>query len=109
MAENHWKRKAKALARLADDQRGKPEGDTARAKLLEIINKHPEARDYQPIKQLIENDLTMRDIAMMRREGISTDGKWTGENLHEAIAVMQADYRLRIKRHRTPKLTDRSN
>lgn len=105
MTESHWKRKARALARLAEDQRGKPEGDLARAKLLEIIGKHPEAKDYEPVKVLIEKDLTMRDIAMMHRDGISTDGRWEGESLQDAIAIMQADYRARIKKHHTPKLS----
>lgn len=104
MSESHWKRKARALARLAEDQRGKPEGDTARQKLLEIIQRHPEARDYEPVKTLIKKDLTMRDISEMRHAGISTDGEWTADDLHTAIKLMEADYRERIARSKRLKL-----
>ncbi len=44
MPDNPWRRKAEALARLAADQKGKPEGDVAASKLAEILAKHPEAR-----------------------------------------------------------------
>ena len=102
---DRWKSKARSLAKLAEDQRGKPEGDLARQKLLEIINNHPEARDYQPIKDLIERELTLQDIAFMRHNGIYTDGSWTGGDLQEAIAVMEIDYKRRIQefKERVPK------
>jgi hypothetical protein len=37
---NDWQRKADALARLAEDQKGKPEGEVAARKLKEIRDKH---------------------------------------------------------------------
>lgn len=104
MTENRWKRKARALAKLAEDQRGKPEGDLARQKLLEIINKHPEAANYEPVKELVERDLTMKDIGWMKRHGVSTDGEWTGGNLNEAIALMIADYKSRMTRAKRKRL-----
>lgn len=91
MRESKWKRKARALARLAQDQRGKPEGESARAKLLEIINKHPEAQNFEPIQRL-----AMSDVAYMRRNNIDTDGVWTGGDFKEAIALMEQDYCNRI-------------
>jgi len=95
---DRWRSKVEALTRLAEDQRGKPEGDLAREKLLEITTKHPEAASYQPVKDLIERDLTMQDVAWMRKNGISTDGSWDGRNLTEAIALMEMDYKKRIAR-----------
>jgi len=95
---NKWKRKVQALARLAEDQRGKPEGDLAREKLLQIINKYPEAAQYEPVAELIQRDLTMADIGQMKRDGISTDGKWTGRNLWEALKMMEVDYKERMAR-----------
>ncbi len=101
---NRWKRVAQSLVRLADDQRGKPEGDLAREKLLQILSKYPEARQYEPVIELIEKDLTMADVAWMRHNFISTDGSWTGANLAEAVALMEADYRERIARAKRGKL-----
>ena len=100
MTTNRWKRKAEALARLAEDQRGKPEGELAREKLQEIIANHPEARDYQPVKDLFERDLQLRDIGSMRAMGIPTDGSWSGRTLGEALAAMTRDYKSRIVAHR---------
>jgi len=108
VSESKWKRKARSLSRLADDQRGKPEGDVARAKLDEIISKHPEAKTFEPVKVLFERDVTLSDIAMMRRNGVSTDGVWTASNIDEAIAKMTADYADRIKRSRAPRLSENS-
>jgi len=101
---NRWKRKVRALTRLAEDQRGKPEGDLAREKLLQIINKYPGAAQYKPVVELAKKDLTMADIGWMKRHGISTDGSWTGGNLFEAIALMEADYKQRIMRARQKRL-----
>ena len=85
-ADNRWKRKADALTRLAEDQRGKPEGELARQKLQEIIAKHPEAKDYGPVR-----DLLLRDL-----KGIDLEGSWTAATPQEAIAMVIADYRQRI-------------
>lgn len=90
-----WKRIADALLRLAEEQRGKPEGDLARAKLAQIIAKYPEARDYEPLQMLLVQMLTPRDIADMRRRGVNTDGSWTGRDLREALLVMAEDLRKR--------------
>lgn len=86
---NRWKRKAIALAKLAEDQHGKPEGETARRKLLEIINKHPEATQLDEIKRL-----ALADLGKMKRHGISLAGSWTGKDLQDAIRL--EDYRQRI-------------
>lgn len=93
---NKWQRKVDALIRLADDQRGKPEGDLAREKLVEILNKHPEAQEYPPIIELAERDFTMGDLYAMKRQGISTGGSWTGRNIQEAMKMMTDDYRTRL-------------
>lgn len=89
---NRWKHKVQALARLAEDQRGKPEGELAREKMCHILERYPEARDYEPVKQFM-----MSDIAYMHRQNISTSGSWTGGNVQEAVALMEADYRRRIE------------
>jgi hypothetical protein len=103
-ADDDWRRKAEALCRLAEDQRGKPEGELARQKLLEIINNHPDALKFKPVTDLAEKDLTMGDVAWMNRNGVSTEGEWAGRNLKEAIVIMSNDYRRRIKQAKTPKL-----
>jgi len=86
-----WRKVADDLVRLANDQRGTPEGDTARRKLGEILAKYPEAQAYEPIVDLEVKDMAMSELVKMRRMGISTDGKWNGENLQDAIANMVAD------------------
>jgi len=101
---NRWKRKVRALAKLADDQRGKPEGDLARKKLLQIINKYPEAAQYGPVIELAKKDLTMADVGWMKRHGVSVEGSWTGRNLVEAIALMEADYKERLARAKRKRL-----
>ena len=95
---NRWKRKVQALARLAEDQRGKPEGELAREKMLHILERYPEARDYEPVKQFM-----MSDLAYMHRHGVNTDGSWTGANLQEAVALMTDDYERRIEEHQRQK------
>ncbi len=86
-----WRKVADDLVRLVDDQRGTPEGDTARRKLDEILAKYPEARAYEPIVDLEVKDMAMSEFGEMKRMGISTDGKWEGENLQDAIANMVSD------------------
>jgi len=81
-ADNRWKRKADALARLAENQAGKPEGELAKEKLRAIIAKHPEAREYPPIKNL-------------SLKGIDLTGSWSARTPQEAVAMMMADYRVR--------------
>jgi len=93
---NRWKRKVEALIRLAEDQKGRPEGDLARAKLIQILDRYPEARQYSPVVDLMQRELTMRDVAEMRRNGISTDGSWTGRNLSDAIFLMEQEYKRRM-------------
>lgn len=94
--KNRWQTKVDALIRLAEDQRGKPEGDLAREKLLLILQNHPEAVVYQPIVDLAWRDITTKDVVKMHRMGISTDGSWTGVNLQEALFKMQQDYYRRM-------------
>jgi hypothetical protein len=92
---NRWKSKVQALIRLAEDQEGKPEGELAREKLRLILEKYPEARQYQPVREFM-----LKDVGYMKRHGIPTEGSWTGGNLQEAIALMVADYRRRIAEHK---------
>lgn len=100
---NKWKRKALALAALAEDQRGKPEGELAQQKLLEIINKHPEARTYQPLIDKIEQ-LTMRDLGEIKRNGGTLEGSWDGATFDQALAAMLADYQARLRAVRTKRI-----
>ena len=95
---NRWKRKVQALARLAEDQRGKPEGELAREKIRHILERYPEARGYGPAREFM-----MSDLAHMRRNDISTDGSWTGMNIQEAVALMTDDYRQRIDEYQRQK------
>lgn len=81
-----------ALKRLADDQRGKPESEAALAKIKELQAKYPELK--LALKPLY--GLTMGDIRLMHKSGISTDGSWTGVNLDDALRIMQEDYIRRI-------------
>jgi len=99
MPKDRWQPKVDALLRLAEDKGATAaERETAREKLALILTTHPEAttiRQYEPVRQF-----TMRDVGFMRKHGISTDGEWAGRNLHEAVAVMAADYRQRIAEFR---------
>ena len=95
---NRWKRKVQALARLAEDQRGKPEGELAREKMRHILERYPEARDYGPVKEFM-----MSDLAYMYRHDISTDGSWTGANVQEAVALMTDDYERRVEDYQRQK------
>ena len=90
-----WKMVADNLLRLAEDQRGKPEGIAARAKLKTILDNHPEAREYRPIQELVERDISLADVRRLREKGWD-QGKWTGRNIDEAIALMCNDYRRRL-------------
>jgi len=45
--DDDWRRKVDALARLAKDQKGKPEGDVAAQKLRAIMDTHPEVFSRQ--------------------------------------------------------------
>lgn len=95
---NKWERMAGALARLAEDQSGKPEGDVARDKLAEILAKHPEARSHPPVMGFMARDITLREFHGMRRAGVDTDGTWTGANFQDAIRNMQNELRDRMAR-----------
>lgn len=100
MTRDSWKRKAEALARLAEDQRGKPEGDLAREKLLEIIRRHPDALLYQPVTDLVATD--MHIMARDLRE-IDTTGHWEGIDFADAFRQMKADYAQRLRAARSRK------
>ena len=93
--KNKWQRKVDALILLAEDQKGKPEGDLAREKLLLIVKNHPEAVRYQPLVDLAHRDMSTRDVVDMHRRGISTDGVWEGATLWEALDNMMKDYHAR--------------
>ncbi len=96
MPKDRWQTKADTLIRLADDQRGKPEGDLACEKLLQIINKHSESFTYQPLIDFAEREFTLQNLKEMKQQGISTDGCWTGNTLDDAIGMMVADYKRRL-------------
>lgn len=93
----NWRERARALARLAECQRGKPEGDLARQKLAELLERHPEARDYQPVIDLMQRDISCQQFMHMKQAGVSIDGSWTGHTLRETIAKMCADFTYRYK------------
>lgn len=111
MPENRWKRKARALARLAEDQRGKPEGDAAWEKLQQIIDAHPEAALYGPVIELIQREvewmMTGAHLVEMKKAGVNLDGSWSGESLGDAIHTMVADYRRRYDARLGKVLEDR--
>ena len=108
-----WKRTAEALIRLAEDQKGKPEGNVARQKLQQILSKYPETRSHPPVIAFIERDLgmappgseaprvsygtmPMSEFYRMRQAGVNTDGRWTGTSFQDAVRKMQDDLRQRI-------------
>lgn len=91
-----WTRKVDALIRLAEDQKGTPEGDLAREKLLSILQKHPEVQAYQPLTGFVQREISGADFVRMKQEGISTEGSWTGTNLFDALEKMMEDYFLRM-------------
>lgn len=76
------------LKHLAEDQRGKPEGDAAYAKIKELIAKYPEVR-----AAIVPYwDFTTCDYVFLKRHGVNMEGRWTGDNLRDAIRLMQEDY-----------------
>ena len=92
---DRWKSKVDALIRLAEDQAGKPEGDVARAKLQQILDKYPwAAEEHQAL-----GDFAVSEFNYMKRVGISHQGRWTGRSLQDALTIMVADYRRRIEEH----------
>lgn len=93
-----WHKIADDLARLARDQQGMPEGETAKRKLAEILAKYPEARHYEPVSRLFDDGiLTGADLGFILRNNISTEGKWEGDSVREAMEAMQADLLGRIR------------
>lgn len=93
--DDKWRRKVDALMRLAKDQKGKPEGDVAHAKLQAILDKYPEASArYEPFRDFI---FTTQDFVRAKRAGINMMGKWSGGTLHEAIATMVGVLAMRAK------------
>jgi len=91
MSQPRWKEKARALAALAEDQRGNPEGDLAREKLLKIIRDHPEAANYEPVRTLVTRDIRLSDL-----KKFDTSGSWMGANLADALRLMLQEYRRRL-------------
>ena len=94
--KGRWKTKVDALIRLAEDQKGKPEGELAREKLAGILKKHPEVVRYQPLQDLAWRDISTKDVVEMHRKGISTDGSWTGVDGSDALFKMLQDYQRRM-------------
>lgn len=104
MAQARWKKLVDDLLRLAQDAGAtEDERNTARLKLAQVLEKHPDAQEieqYEPLREF-----TFRDFREMKRRGIYTGGSWTGATLEDAVAMMIADYRRRL----TPKLARSSN
>jgi hypothetical protein len=97
---NRWKTKVDALIRLAKDQAGKPEGELAREKLRQILEKYPEAaRQHEPLADYAR-EFTTGDLRYMMQHDIPIEGRWTGRNVQEALAMMVGDYWRRIKQYR---------
>jgi len=93
---DRWESKVDALIRLAEDQAGKPEGEVARAKLQQILEKYSwVAEEHQPLA-----DFAISEFKYMKRVGISHQGSWTGRDLQETLTIMVADYRQRIEEHK---------
>jgi hypothetical protein len=77
-----------ALKRLAEDQRGKPEGESASRKIDELIAKYP---DLRPAIIPFWN-FTTRDFVTLKRRGINMGGSWEGTDLDDALRHMQEYY-----------------
>ncbi len=98
---NRWKRVAEGLARLAEDQRGTPEGEAAGRKLRAILAKYPQARDYEPVRQF-----TMADLRyILRHADVSTEGRWDGQSPDDALRKAFAELGLRVDAHREATVT----
>jgi len=98
-----WKSLVDDLLRLAqDDGATEDERATARLKIRQILERHPEAeqiRQYEPVREF-----TFGDVGYMKRNNIPLEGSWTGATLEEAALSMVTDYRRRIERFdRRPK------
>ena len=94
--QNRWRPKVDALIRLAKDQAGKPEGELAREKLQQILDKYPwTAQEHKPL-----GDFAVSDFLRMKRVGVSHEGSWTGRNLQEVLTTMVMDYQRRIEEHK---------
>lgn len=63
---NRWQRKAYAQVKISESNRGNEAGIAARRKIAEIISRHPEARFFDPVKRLIEDDKAANDVSMIR-------------------------------------------
>ena len=100
---NKWQSKIDALILLAEDQEGKPEGDLAKEKLRRILRRFPElAQWHAPLDDFAGRVFTICDLEQMKRQGISTEGVWSGRNLDEAVAMMIADYKRRLWERKPP-------
>ncbi len=95
---NRWKRVAQGLARLAEDQRGTPEGQAARDKLRVILEKYPEACEYEPLRRF-----TAADLAYLVRNDVPTEGRWEGQNPEDALRKAFAELGWRVDEHRRGK------
>jgi hypothetical protein len=103
---NRWKSKVDALIHLAKDQAGKPEGELARDKLRQILDKYPEAAfQHEPLAGYAR-EFMGGDLLYMKQVGIPWTGRWQGQNMHEALQTMISDYWSRIERfkNRPPQL-----
>ena len=98
-----WQPKIDGLILLAEGRAGKPEGDLAKEKLRRILRRFPElAQRHAPLDEFANRVFTMRDLGQMKRQGISTDGAWSGRNLNEATNMMVADYKRRLWERKPP-------
>ena len=100
MTEPRWKNLVDKLLRLAAPDSGatEPERATARSKINQILENHPDAqaiREYRPVREF-----TLGDLRRMKRANISTDGHWEGDTLEGAIRTMVQDYARRLAQQR---------
>ena len=104
------------LCRYAEDRSGFPDGDTARGKVKDLINKNPELVEHPSVIALAKNDLgfilpeptvyspfdgsevTTEEALNFKNMGGNLAGSWTGADLSEALKMMMNDYRNRIER-----------
>lgn len=99
-----WRSKIDALLRLSEDSGATPaEKALAKEKLHELVEKHPEAYNQPEYKARIDNVFYGKDFLELKRSG-DTYGSWSGNSIEDALQKMVADYQVRLRRLKTPKL-----
>lgn len=104
------------LCRYAVDRAGFPDGDTAREKIKDLINKHPDFVGHPSVIALAKTDLkfvlpeptifsrfddseiTTEEFINFKNAGGNIHGSWEGADFAEALERMMNDYRDRMQR-----------